>query len=465
MQNKKFYDLVVIGSGPGGYVSAIKASHLGMKVAIVEKDALGGICLNWGCIPTKTLLKIAEVLEYIKKASTFCINVEKFSYDFNAIINRSRQIAERLSKGVEFLMKKNGIEVFWGKGKILSPSKVFIQGKENLTIETKNIIIATGTSPKPLDFLPFDGEKFLSYKDALKMSQKPESLAIIGGGAIGIEFAYFYNALGIPVTLIEILPNLLPIADREISLELEKAFAKKGIKVFINSKISEAVPSGKEISLKIERKGKFEYLNVEKVLLAVGVMPNTRDLWAENLDIKLNPKGFILVNENYETSFPGIYAIGDCIGPPLLAHSASQEGIRAVYAISGSPIPPVDPLKVPLCIYSQPQVAWVGYTEEQLKEENIPYKLGKFPYKPNGKALAMGEVEGFVKVLIGEKYGELLGCHIIGAEATEMITEWALGMESEITYNEVLSTIHPHPTLHEMIWESVEAALGKPIHL
>lgn len=464
MEKKNFYDLLVIGSGPGGYVSAIKASHFGMRVAMVEKDSLGGICLNWGCIPTKTLLRSAEVLEIFKNASTFGIKVENFSYDYNSIIQRSREIASRLSKGVDFLMKKNGIDVFYGEGKIITPNKVEVKGKNNIIVESNNILIATGARPRPLPTLPFDGERILSYKDALQISEKPSSIAIIGAGAIGIEFAYFYNALGIPVFLIEILPNLLPYADKEISETLEKIFTKKGIKFYTNSRVLKTSFNEEKVVLSFEKDEKTENLEVEKVLVSTGVIPNTENISSEGLIIEKNKQGYIMVGENYQTSIPNIYAIGDCIGPPLLAHAASQEGIRAVHHIAGYSLPPLDPLKVPNCVYCQPQVAWVGYTEDKLKEEGISYKAGKFPYRPNGKALAIGEIEGFVKVLVGEKYGELLGCHIIGAEATEMIMEWTLGMEAELTFNEIIATTHPHPTLHEIIQEAVEAATSKAIH-
>jgi len=461
----KVYDLVVIGSGPGGYVAAIKAAQEGLKTAIVEKDEIGGICLNWGCIPTKAILRSAEIYEYLKNSSSFGIYSEKISFDLPFIINRSREIAQRLSKGVSFLMKKNNIDVIGGKGKLLSPKEVEVLGEEKINLKASFILLATGAMPISLPPLPFDHKKVLSYKDALQLTEMPQSLIIIGGGAIGVEFAYFYSALGVSVTLIELLPNLLPSADREISETLEKSFTKRGIKVLTNAKVLQGEVADKDVTLFIEKEKNKEVLKADKVLVAIGVAPNTENLGLEEIGTAKNSYGFIEVNKYYQTNVPSVYAIGDCIGPPLLAHSASQEGVHSINSIKGKPLPPIDPLKVPICVYSQPQVAYVGYTEEKLKEEKIPYKIGKFPYRPNGKALCLGETDGFVKVLIGKEYGELLGCHIIGAEATEMIMEYTLGMETEITYKEILSTVHPHPTLHEITLEAVESAVGKAIHL
>ena len=457
------FDVVVIGGGPGGYVAAIRASQLGHKVGLVEKEKLGGVCLNWGCIPTKTLLKSAEFYENItKKGNTFGIQAEKVTINYEQIIHNSRKVAERLSQGISFLMKKNNISVIFGKATLEDPHTIQVEGK---TIRANYIILATGAKPRELPHLRADGEKILNSRHALSQKEQPRRIAIVGGGAIGVEFAYFWNALGSQVTLIEMMPRLLPMEDEEISKELAKIFQKKGIHVRCHTKVTEAKLKDSLLQLTLVKNGQEETLEVDQVLLAIGVAPRTEELGLEKLGIQTQKGGWIQVNEYCQTSVPNIYAIGDVNGPPWLAHVASYEGILAVEHLSGKEVTPLDKSLIPACTYCNPQVASVGYTEAQAREKGYQIKVGKFPLRASGKALAAGEKEGFVKVILDAQYGELLGCHILASEATELISEFTLGRTGELTYHELLQTIHPHPTLSEAIAEAVHVALSKPIHI
>ncbi len=460
------FNVLVIGSGPGGYVAAIRAAQLGNKVAIVEKAELGGVCLNWGCIPTKALLRSAEVYELIKRSRDFGFKVDKHSIDFPQVIKRSRDAADRLSKGVAFLMKKNNIETVAGSAKITGKNEVEVDlnegGKRKITAD--NILIATGARAKQLPGMEIDGDKVLSYREAMVVEKLPPSIAVVGAGAIGVEFAYFFRALGAEVTLIEMMPHILPIEDEEVSKELEKAFKKQGIQVYTNTRVEKMETLKTKVKLTISKDDKEEKLSAEKMLMAIGVQGNHENLGLENAGVEME-KGWIKVDKYYQTNIPSIYAIGDIIGPPWLAHVASKEGINAAEHMSGERVVPLDYKNMPGCTYCIPQVASVGYTEKQAKEAGYNIKVGKFPVRVNGKALGMGETEGFIKIIYDEKYGELLGCHIIGPEATELITEVTLAKSVESTYMEVLHTVHPHPTLSEIVAEATHVAVGEPIHI
>jgi dihydrolipoamide dehydrogenase len=460
------YDVLVIGSGPGGYVAAIRATQLGKNVGIVEKAELGGICLNWGCIPTKALLRTAEVNELIKKSASFGLPVEKHSIDFPKIIKRSRDVADRLSKGVSFLMKKNKVEVITGNGKLLDKNTVEVTAEDDSKrkVTAENLLIATGARPRNIPGMEIDGKLVMSYKEAMVVKELPESIVIVGAGAIGAEFAYFFNALGSDVTIVEMLPHLLPIEDEEVSKELEKSFKKQGIKFHLNTKV-EALEKGKsDVKLTVSSNEKSETVKAKCALMAIGVQGNVENIGLEDVGIEIE-KSNIKVNEYYQTNVANVYAIGDVVGAPWLAHVASREGITAVEHMAGHEVVPIDYNTIPGCTYCQPQVASVGWTEKKAIEMGYELKVGRFPIRVNGKAMALGESEGFIKIIYDSKYGELLGCHIIGPEATELITEVTLAKAVESTYMEVLHTIHPHPTLSEIVLEATHDALGEPIHI
>jgi len=456
------YDLIVIGGGPGGYVAAIRAAQLGKKVAVIEKQHLGGICLNWGCIPTKSLLKNSEVLTYIKNASKYGIEIKDYSINWGKVIKRSRDVAKRLNKGIEYLLKKNKIEYIEGSGRIISPNQIEVEFNQKIiSYGCANIIIATGARPKYFSGMEPDGKNIITYKEAMSLKEQPKSLVIIGAGAIGIEFADFYNNFGTKVTIIESLPNILPVEDEEVSLELESIFKKRKINIKTNSMVEKI--ESLETKVKVYLKS-GEIIEAEKALVAIGVRGNTEDLGLEDLDIKVI-NNMIDVNEHMQTNIDSIYAIGDVAGPPWLAHVASAEGMVAAEHICDRDVVPVDYDNIPGCTYCHPEVASIGLTEKSAKEQGYKIKVGKFPFRALGKALAIGETDGFVKVIFDEKYGELLGCHIIGPGATDLIIEAGIARKLETTWDEILLTIHPHPTLSEAFLEATADALKEAIHI
>jgi len=455
------YDIIIIGSGPGGYVTAIRASQLGFKTALVEKESLGGICLNWGCIPTKALLKSAEVFEYLNHANDYGFSTKGISSDFNAIISRSRNVADGMSKGVKFLMKKNKIDVINGYGKIKPGKIVDIDGIE---YQADNIIIATGARSRILPSIPQDGKKVIGYREAMSLSKQPKKMIVVGSGAIGVEFAYFYNSLGTEVTIVEYLPNLVPLEDQEISKELEKSFKKKGIKVLTSTEVTSISTKGKGVKATIKTKKGGEVISADILLSATGIKSNIEDIGLEDVGIAVD-KDKILVDSYYKTNIPGYYAIGDIVPGPALAHVASAEGILCVEKISGHDVAPIDYGNIPGCTYCSPEISSVGLTEKQAIDKGFDIKIGKFPFSASGKASASGKKDGFVKVIFDSKYGEWLGCHMIGAGVTDMIAEAVLGRKLETTGQEVLKTIHPHPTMSEAIMEAVADAYDEVIHL
>ena len=455
------YDLIIIGSGPGGYVTAIRASQLGFKTALVEKESLGGICLNWGCIPTKALLKSAQVFEYLNQANDYGLTIKGFSSDFKAIISRSRNIAEGMSKGVKFLMKKNKIDVISGYGKIKPDKVVDVDGIE---YQADHIVIATGARSRILPIIPQDGKKIFGYREAMNLPKQPKKLIIVGSGAIGVEFAYFYNSLGTKVTIVEYLPNLVPLEDHEISKELEKSFKKRGINVMTSSEVTSISTKGKGVKAVIKTSKGEETLEADTLLSATGVKSNIEDIGLEKVGIAVD-KDKILVNPYYQTNIPGYYAIGDIVPGPALAHVASAEGILCVEKIAGHDVTPIDYGNIPGCTYCSPEISSVGLTEKQAIDQGFDVKIGKFPFSASGKASASGHKEGFVKVIFDSKYGEWLGCHMIGAGVTDLIAEAVLGRKLETTGHDVLKTIHPHPTMSEAIMEAVADAYDEVIHL
>jgi len=460
------YDIAIIGSGPGGYVAAIRAAQLNLKTVLIEKDRLGGVCLNWGCIPTKALLKSAELLEQIKQAKNFGIKVNEVEADFPAIIKRSRQVADMNSKGVEFLMKKNKIEVVQGTAQFKSANQLQItnpSGEKSL-IEAKHIIIATGGRPRSIPGIEIDGQKVITSKQAMTLEQRPETLVIIGAGAIGVEFAYFYNTLGTKVTLVEMLDHLLPMEDEEISTILERNFKKKKINFHTSTIVNKIEQTEHGVKVYLKKGEKEEILEAEKALMAIGVQGNVEGLNLETVGVE-HEKGFIKVDQWYRTNVPGIYAIGDIIGPPLLAHVASHEGIVCVEKITGLNPHALDYQGIPACTYTHPQVASIGLTEKKAVEAGYEIKVGKFPYTASGKARAVGVRDGLVKLIFDARYGELLGAHIIGAEATELIAELGIAKSLETTPVELFNTIHAHPTLSEMIMEAAADANDRAIHI
>ena len=455
------YDVIVLGSGPGGYVTAIRASQLGLKTAIVEKESLGGVCLNWGCIPTKALLKSAQVFEYLKHADDYGLKVSEFSKDFSSVVNRSRNVADGMSKGVTFLMKKNKIEVIKGYGKVKPGKIVDVDGVQ---YSAKHIIISTGARSRELPSIPQDGEKIIGYRQAMTLKKQPKSMIIVGSGAIGVEFAYFYNSMGTNVTIVEYLPSIVPIEDKDISKELEKSFKKSGIKVMTSSEVLSVDTSGKGVTAKVKTSKGEETLSADIILSAVGIKTNIENIGLEEVGIAVD-RDKILVDKYYGTNIPGYYAIGDVTPGPALAHVASAEGILCVEKISGHDVAPIDYGNIPGCTYCSPEISSVGLTEQQAIDKGYEIKVGKFPFSASGKASASGTKEGFVKVIFDAKYGEWLGCHMIGAGVTDMIAEAVLGRKLETTGQEVLKTIHPHPTMSEAVMEAVAAAYGEVIHL
>ena len=455
------YDIIVLGSGPGGYVTAIRASQLGFKTAIIEKESLGGVCLNWGCIPTKALLKSAQVFDYLKHAEDYGLSLENPDKDFTKVVERSRGVANGMSKGVQFLMKKNKIDVINGFGKLKPGKKVEVDGKE---YTADHIIIATGSRSRQLPNIPQDGKKVIGYREAMTLKKQPKSMIVVGSGAIGAEFAHFYNAMGTKVTIVEYLPNLVPLEDEEVSKQFERSFKKAGIKVMTNSSVESVDTSGKSITASVKTKKGEEILEAEIVLSAVGIKSNLENIGLEEVGIVVD-RDKILVNDWYQTNIPGYYAIGDITPGPALAHVASAEGITCIEKIKGMHIESIDYGNIPGCTYATPEIASVGFTEKQAIEKGYDIKVGKFPFSASGKASAAGTKEGFVKVIFDAKYGEWLGCHMIGAGVTDMIAEAVLGRKLETTGHEVLKTIHPHPTMSEAVMEAVADAYGEVIHL
>ena len=455
------YDVIVLGSGPGGYVTAIRASQLGLKTAVIEKESLGGVCLNWGCIPTKALLKSAQVFEYLKHAGDYGLTVKEFDKDFDAVVNRSRNVAEGMSKGVQFLMKKNKIDIISGYGTLKPGKKVDVEGTE---YSANHIIIATGARSRELPSLPQDGTKVIGYRKAMTLEKQPEKIVIVGSGAIGVEFAYFYNSMGTDVTVVEYLPRIVPVEDEEVSKQLERSFKKSGIKVLTSTEVTSVDTSGEGIKATIKTKKGEDILEADLVLSAVGIKTNIENIGLEDVGI-VTDRDKILVNDFYQTNIPGYYAIGDVTPGPALAHVASAEGILCVEKIAGQHVEAIDYGNIPGCTYCTPEIASVGLTEAQAKDKGIDIKVGKFPFSASGKASAGGHKEGFVKVIFDAKYGEWLGCHMIGAGVTDMIAEAVLGRKLETTGHEVLKTIHPHPTMSEAVMEAVADAYDEVIHI
>lgn len=461
------YDIIVIGSGPGGYVAAIRASQLGKKVGVVEKAEIGGVCLNWGCIPTKALLKSAQVFNYTKHASDYGIIIETAPKpDFPNVVKRSRDVAEGMSKGVQFLFKKNKIDLIEGFGTLQIGGKVLVtdQAGKTAAYEADHIILATGARARELPNLKIDGKKIIGYRQAMVLSQLPKSMVVVGSGAIGCEFAYFFNSMGVEVTLVEFLPNILPIEDEEVSKQLERSFKKAKMKIMTSASVESVDTTGDGCKVTVKTKKGNESIDVDIVLSAVGISTNLEGLGLDELGIK-HSNGKIDVDAYYQTNVKGVYAIGDIVHGPALAHTASHEGITCVEAICGLNIEPVDYGNIPSCTYTSPEVASVGLTEKQAIEAGFEIKVGKFPFSASGKASAAGSKDGFVKVIFDAKYGEWLGCHMIGDNVTEMIAEAVVARKLETTGHEIIKAIHPHPTMSEAIMEATAAAYGEVIHL
>jgi dihydrolipoamide dehydrogenase len=461
------YNVIVIGSGPGGYVAAIRASQLGLKVAVVEKAELGGVCLNWGCIPTKALLKSAQVFEYLNHAADYGVHVKgEISADFEGMVKRSRGVAEAMSKGITFLFNKNKITTIQGTAKVKPGKVVSVTGADGKVTEytTEHIIIATGARSRELPNLKQDGKKIIGYREAMTLPKQPKSMVVVGSGAIGSEFAYFYHTIGTEVTLVEFMPNLVPLEDEEVSKQLERSFKKSGMKVYTSSSVEEVDTKGKLCKVKIKTKKGEEFVEAEVVLSAVGIATNVEGLGLEECGIKVEG-GKVIVDEFYNTSTPGYYAIGDIVRGPALAHVASHEGIICVEKIAGLHAEPMDYGNIPGCTYTHPEIASVGMTEKAAKEAGYDIKVGKFPFSASGKAKAAGSSDGFVKVIFDAKYGEWLGAHMIGDNVTEMIAEAVVARKLETTGHEIINAVHPHPTMSEAVMEAVAAAYGEVIHL
>jgi len=461
------YDIIVIGSGPGGYVAAIRAAQLGFKTAVIEKESLGGICLNWGCIPTKALLKSAHVFKYLQEAEQYGLNkVENPGFDFSKVVQRSRGVAQKMSGGISFLMKKNKIDVIMGTAKVQKGKKVSVTDENGKATEysAQHIIIATGARSRELPNLPQDGKKVIGYRQALNLPEQQKSMIVVGSGAIGVEFADFYNAMGTKVTIVEFMPTILPVEDEDVSKHMEKSLKKAGINIMTNSSVEAVDTSGNGVKATVKTAKGTETLEADILLSAVGIASNVEGQGFEEVGIKTE-KGKVLVNEWYETSVPGYYAIGDILPTQALAHVASAEGITCVEKIKGMHVEKIDYGNVPGCTYCHPEVASVGLTEKQAKEKGYELKVGKFPFSASGKATANGDTDGFIKVIFDAKYGEWLGCHMVGDGVTDMIAEAVVARKLETTGHEVLKAIHPHPTISEAVMEAVAAAYGEVIHI
>lgn len=464
----KEFDVCVIGSGPGGYVAAIRASQLGFKTAIIEKRDLGGVCLNIGCIPTKALLKTAEVMDYINHAKDYGITVKDVDHDFPKVIKRSRNVANKMSKGVQFLMKANKVEVIKGHGKFNKNKELEVldeNGKKSETVKADKFIIATGARARELPNLEFDGKKVINYETAMKLESQPKRMLVVGAGAIGIEFAYFYHSLGTEVTIVELQDTLVPIEDKEVGKELEKIYKKSGMNIYTKSSVEKVDKKGKTVKATVKTPKGEETIETDVVLSAVGVVGNVEDLGLDEAGVKYDNGSIEVDRSTYQTSVDGIYAIGDVTGAPWLAHKASHEGIVCVENLAGVDAHPINYENIPGCTYCQPQIASVGYTEQGAKDAGYKVKVGKFPFSANGKATGSGHTEGFVKVIFDEKYGEWLGCHMIGADVTEMIAEAVVARDLETTGHEIINAVHPHPTISECIMEAAAEAYGEGVHL
>jgi dihydrolipoamide dehydrogenase len=460
------YDIIVLGSGPGGYVTAIRASQLGFKVAVIEKESLGGICLNWGCIPTKALLKSAQVFDYLKHASDYGLTIKEFDKDFSAVVKRSRDVADGMSKGVQFLMKKNKIDVIDGFGKIKPGKKVDVTAADGKVTEYSavHIIIATGARSRELPNLPQDGVKVIGYRQAMTLPTQPKKMIVVGSGAIGVEFAHFYNSMGTEVTIVEFMPNIVPVEDEDISKQMERSMKKAGVDIMTNASVERIDTSGNGVKAYVKTAKGEEVLEADILLSAVGIKTNIENIGLEEVGIATD-RDKILVNAYNQTNVPGYYAIGDVTPGQALAHVASAEGINCVEKIAGLHVEPIDYGNVPGCTYATPEIASVGLTEKQAKEKGYELKIGKFPFSASGKAKAAGTADGFVKVIFDAKYGEWLGCHMIGAGVTDMIAEAVVARKLETTGHEILKAIHPHPTMSEAVMEAVAAAYDEVIHL
>lgn len=460
------YDVIVLGSGPGGYVTAIRASQLGFKTAIIEKENLGGVCLNWGCIPTKALIKSAQVFEYIQHAKDYGINVSEASADFGAVIKRSRDVADGMSKGIQFLMKKNKIDVIEGYGKIKKGGKIEVKTADGRTTEytAKHTILATGARSRELPNLKQDGKKVIGYREAMSMTTQPKSMVIVGSGAIGCEFAYVYNSMGTKVTIVEFLDNIVPLEDEDVSKNLARSFKKAGINIMTGSSVESVDTSGAVCKVNIKTAKGMEVIEADVVLSAVGIAANIENIGLEEVGVKTD-KGKVLVDEFYKTNVPGVYAIGDIVPGPALAHVASAEGIICVEKIKGLHVEALDYGNIPGCTYASPEIASVGLTEKAAKAAGYEVKVGKFPFSASGKASASGAKDGFVKVIFDAKYGEFLGCHMIGMNVTEMIAEVVVARKLETTGHEIIKSVHPHPTMSEAIMEAAADAYGEVIHM
>ncbi len=460
------FDLIVLGSGPGGYVTAIRASQLGLKTAIIEKESLGGVCLNWGCIPTKALLKSAQVFEYLQHASDYGLKADGVDKDFGAVVDRSRNVADGMSKGVQFLMKKNKIEVIKGYGKVKPGKKVSVKDESGKETEygAEHIIIATGARSRELPSLPQDGKKIIGYREAMSLKEQPKKMVVVGSGAIGVEFAYFYHTMGTEVIVVEYLPNIVPVEDEDVSKQLERSFKKSGIKIMTSSEVTHVDTSGDGVKVNVKTAKGAEIIPADVVLSAIGIKSNIENIGLEEVGIEIDSDK-ILVDEHYKTNVDGYYAIGDVTPGQALAHVASAEGILCVEKIAGMHVEPLDYGNIPGCTYCMPEIASVGLTEKQAKEKGLDIKVGKFPFSASGKAKASGTPDGFVKVIFDAKYGEWLGCHMIGVGVTDMIAEAVVARKLETTGHEVLKAVHPHPTMSEAVMEAVADAYDEVIHL
>lgn len=460
------FDLVVVGSGPGGYVAAIRASQLGLKVGVVERESLGGICLNWGCIPTKALLKSAQVFEYFHHAADYGLTAEGVGFDFGAVVQRSRGVADGMSKGINFLFKKNKIEAVMGTGKLVAPGQVEVTKADGTkeTVAAKSIILATGARARQLPNLPIDDQKIIGYRKAMTLEQLPKRLVVVGSGAIGVEFAYFYRTMGTEVTIVEYLPRIVPVEDEEVSRQMEKSYKKLGINILTNAEVTKVDTSGPGCAVTVKTAKGEQQIDCDIVLSAVGVETNLQNLGIEELGIKVE-RGRVVVDDFYQTNVPGIYAIGDIIPGPALAHVASAEGIICVEKIAGHHPEPLNYQNIPGCTYAQPEIASVGLTEAEAKAKGYDVLVGKFPFSASGKAAASGAKDGFVKVIFDKKYGEWLGAHMIGANVTELIAEVVVARKLETTGHEIIKSVHPHPTMSEAVMEATAAAYGEVIHL